>query len=62
MNVLDELLTANTEVLKQKKLVEDEVAEKENEGRLWKRSMCAAWPDYMKAVARQIQLREKHGV
>jgi len=62
MNAIEELKLASEEVARQRKLIELEMEEKGNKGKLWQNGMCKAWPDYEKAISRQAQLRELHGV
>ena len=62
LNAIEELKSINEEVVKQRKLIELEMIEKGNQGKLWQNGWCKAWPDYEKAITRQSQLREFYGV
>jgi hypothetical protein len=62
MDIIEELKAANEEVQKQRALIEQEMEEKGNKGKLWQNGMCLAWPAYERAIDTQAKLRAKHGV
>lgn len=60
--MIDQLKQAADNVNKYRKLIEQEMVEQGNRGRLWKNGMCKDWPKYEAALIEQERLRYKYGV